>query len=431
MYVKLKIPNPVQSWTYIVFKGDDGRIYAKSGDTGEIVASDDKDLGVVLQSIINQFPDFKGSQTIYIKPGLYKMYTGVRSDRNFSLIGDTRIWDWVGPYGGIKYPTAYPGVFIRLMTDGIRYFDLGPENPNDPSDFAQYAIANIGASASDENLVNVQHQSSIFIYLRNRVRHSLFDRIFIVGVGKGIVSEVTVSGSAGLQDVYFYRISVEHPYINAFEIRNGSYNIRLVDVYVGWNKTDTNIISIQNAFAVYVDRLWILGGTYRALNINNCSRVIVRDVIIESLKGSNGFALQYINDGVVDTVLLNYDGTNSPAYIFYLNNNGNLEIRNVYAKYKNNTIYLIGSMPRMRNVRLFNVNNNIEYRSENSGVATISAGSTRVTVTHNLIATPTKVLVTPLGNARVWVENITSTSFDIVTDAAPAADLQVSWYAEI
>jgi hypothetical protein len=29
------------------------------------------------------------------------------------------------------------------------------------------------------------------------------------------------------------------------------------------------------------------------------------------------------------------------------------------------------------------------------------------------------------------VENITSTSFDIVTDTAPTSDLNIAWYAEV
>ncbi|MCC6014119.1 MAG: right-handed parallel beta-helix repeat-containing protein [Desulfurococcaceae archaeon] len=73
------------------------------------------------------------------------------------------------------------------------------------------------------------------------------------------------------------------------------------------------------------------------------------------------------------------------------------------------------------------------YRRRNSGTATISAGSTRVTVNHGLVSTPTKFQITPLGQplGKLWVENITSTSFDIVTDTAPTSDLNVSWYAEV
>jgi len=78
------------------------------------------------------------------------------------------------------------------------------------------------------------------------------------------------------------------------------------------------------------------------------------------------------------------------------------------------------------------VRRNINYLTEASGVATIPAGSTRVTVSHGLATTPTKILITPLGQppGKIWVENITSTSFDIVTDTAPSTDLKVAWYAE-
>jgi len=72
-------------------------------------------------------------------------------------------------------------------------------------------------------------------------------------------------------------------------------------------------------------------------------------------------------------------------------------------------------------------------RTRNSGVAMILTGSTRVTVSHGLIQAPSKVLITPLAQppGKLWVENITSTSFDIVTDTAPTADLKVSWQAEV
>jgi len=69
----------------------------------------------------------------------------------------------------------------------------------------------------------------------------------------------------------------------------------------------------------------------------------------------------------------------------------------------------------------------------NSGVAIITANSTKVTVSHELIKAPSKVLITPLGQppGKLWVENITDTSFDIVTDTAPSEDLKIAWYAEV
>jgi len=69
----------------------------------------------------------------------------------------------------------------------------------------------------------------------------------------------------------------------------------------------------------------------------------------------------------------------------------------------------------------------------NAGQATIPANSTRVTVQHGLDKRPTKVLITPLASppGKLWIENITTTSFDIVTDTAPTADLNIAWYAEV
>ena len=71
------------------------------------------------------------------------------------------------------------------------------------------------------------------------------------------------------------------------------------------------------------------------------------------------------------------------------------------------------------------------YRTRNAGVATIPADSTRVTVNHGLAKAPRIILLTPAGNTRVWYENVTDTSFDIVTDTAPSEDLDIAWYAEV
>jgi hypothetical protein len=79
------------------------------------------------------------------------------------------------------------------------------------------------------------------------------------------------------------------------------------------------------------------------------------------------------------------------------------------------------------------VRRNVGHATESSGTAVIPAGSTRVTVSHGLVLTPAKILVTPLGAppGKLWVENVTATSFDIVSDVAPTADLGVAWHAEV
>jgi len=75
---------------------------------------------------------------------------------------------------------------------------------------------------------------------------------------------------------------------------------------------------------------------------------------------------------------------------------------------------------------------NTGYPTEASGTATISSGSTSVTVNHGLVCTPSKVIITPLSqpSGNLWVSNITSTSFTINISTAPSANLSVAWVAE-
>jgi len=75
---------------------------------------------------------------------------------------------------------------------------------------------------------------------------------------------------------------------------------------------------------------------------------------------------------------------------------------------------------------------NTGYPTEASGTATISSGSTSVTVNHGLVCTPSRVLITPLGqpSGNLWVSNITSTSFTINISTAPSSNLSVAWLAE-
>jgi hypothetical protein len=416
--------------SYILFK-DGGRIHAKDGQTGQIIASGD-DLGAVLQSVIDRVPDY-GSATIFIKPGQYDMFTSVRAAKaGLAIIGGWT-WDWLSAWERANAPQTYPTALIRLRTDGINYFDFGWEDTSAPQRPMRVVMIGVGAYASDAAGNQVQHTGSVFINLKNRIRHSLFRQLFIVGVGTGMKHTATVSGATPMQDVTVEHVTCENPYGKAIEFLSGAYNLRLVDVYAGWNVTDTPLVDIQNFYAVWVDRLWILGGSRRALRLGGVSRVIVRDVIIESVRGTNAIEFSGVADGVLDTVILDYVEGYSPTYVLSMINNTNVEIRNVYAKYKKKIMHVIGAPPRMINCRFFNMNTSTEYRSENRGVATMPAGSTRITVPHNLIGTPSRVLVTPLGApvGKLWVKNTTSTSFDIVSDTAPTAELKVAWYAEV
>ena len=222
------------------------------------------------------------------------------------------------------------------MDSNIRYFDFGFEDTQRPMRVVMYGI---GAYASGSGQTLTRHTNSTFIYLRNRVRHSLFRQIFIVGVGRGIHHEKTLSGARGLEDVYFEHISIEFPHSRGIEV-NGDYNVRFTDVYGGWTATDTYIIQVNDVFALWITRPWILYSSPRAIRLINVSKAYIRDVVIESCSGSN--AIEIINSDMVrvDGIHIDTVGNYSPAYIFTLRNNQNLYISNVYAKYVNNILYL-------------------------------------------------------------------------------------------
>lgn len=75
------------------------------------------------------------------------------------------------------------------------------------------------------------------------------------------------------------------------------------------------------------------------------------------------------------------------------------------------------------------------YRTDNQGLAQITAGGTAATVQHGLARAPAPggVSVTPAGSlgnaARFWVDSVTLTSFAIRTDAAAGVVVPFAWRA--
>lgn len=77
------------------------------------------------------------------------------------------------------------------------------------------------------------------------------------------------------------------------------------------------------------------------------------------------------------------------------------------------------------------------YTTRSRGVATISSGTTSVSVSHGLALAPSgeDVIVTPRdpfgAAASFWISNIGSNTFDINLDADPTQDVQFAWQAGI
>jgi parallel beta-helix repeat protein len=178
-----------------------------------------------------------------------------------------------------------------------------------------------------------------------------------------------------------------------------------------------NVISYANQNGIHLH-----GATYNVISSN-----IIHDA---SYGANNTYYGIYLEGGSTNNVIFdNYivsDASNKPAYCIAeatSNDNYNVIMRN----------YVLGCAILQQGPNTIvkdNIINN--YLTENSGVATISAGSTSVTVNHSLPCTPSKVLITPLyqPSGNLWVSNITSTSFTINISTAPSTNLPVAWLAE-
>ena len=76
---------------------------------------------------------------------------------------------------------------------------------------------------------------------------------------------------------------------------------------------------------------------------------------------------------------------------------------------------------------------NSGFGTEARGSATVSGGSTFVTVSHGLATTPVTILLTPLSDLGVrsyWISEITGSSFRIELSATSATDLKIGWRTE-
>ena len=131
------------------------------------------------------------------------------------------------------------------------------------------------------------------------------------------------------------------------------------------------------------------------------------------------------------------DATNKPAYGIYLSGDYAHHIIVKYNRIFGFATAAIGMTATFGNEGSGGneIKFNEGYTTENSGTATITSGATSVTVSHGLVGTPAKIIVTPitpLGSAsKWWVTNITDTSFDIVVDSDPAQDVTFAWQAEV
>jgi len=164
-----------------------------------------------------------------------------------------------------------------------------------------------------------------------------------------------------------------------------------------WNKIVDMLVENNNQAEGDYDGIHIEGSATYACNYNE----IINCAILSTKAGTSGYAIKTVT---------NVDYT---------------RIENCRAKWNGGGgLSLVDSSP------IFGRNYE-QIATVNSGTATITAGSTSVTVNHGLVSSPSKILVTPYADTRFWVSNKTATSFDINIPSALASDADFDWEAEV
>jgi len=449
--------------SYIVFKGDDGKAYVKNGKTGAIEFSGD-DTQVIQYAV----DSLQGGGKVFVEHGTYSLSKPIVIDGASNIVlesdGATLVVNGYLQYG---YASPVYGIVIRNSTDIV-----------------------VRGFVFDGNKGNVNTTGTIFLLLQSS--RVVVEGNEIKNVrGRAIELHRDVSGGFNYDVHIIHNYIHDTIYASAIKVLFGHGMVALynrldnidqmgfeLDVNSNRNIVAFNVISNTGYAGIELDNpawtSYIIGnilvspGRYKStlpksrggyhysdgITIYNTTFALVygNEIYNPGLDG-----IRVGDNAVSDTSPVNAEIANN--LIIGPTNNG-IEITKPPKLIAGNVIIDIGATKKMKNGILSNtqldkftvirdnyiagytvsamdgvigalLDGNYGYITRSSGTATIPAGSTRTTVSHSLATAPTKVLLTPYGNAKVWVENITSTSFDIVTDASPSQNITVAWYAEV
>jgi hypothetical protein len=381
----------VQQASYIIFE-DGGRYYAKNGRTGMIEFSD-TDACKVIQRAINALPNYY-SGLIHVKAGTYVCNSIISipsGDIHFEIRGE-------GMHNTIlSFETSETYASTKgAITAVSPYF-----YQDTPFTISGQQLSGLGVSA--------------FLGIRDLtvwVKDRNLNGIVVSKIPRLIISNVRIKG------YYTDTVPPPSPYTIGLLIYESINN----DMYLIENlivSGFTHGVDHKADHTVYI--VPEVGRVRVGYKFNGYGVVVIRPHVYAVHE------IAYVFAGIgTDIAVINpmAEGpTSTFATVLSVSSGATPNVNIFGLTYSRGFASLIS--PPYKNIRFHGV------KWQAGDVATIPAGSTRVTVSHELVTTPSRVLVTPYGNARVWVENIGSTSFDIVTDVAPTTDLRVAWYAEV
>jgi hypothetical protein len=390
--------------SYIVFT-DGSKYYAKNGSTGMVEYSD-TDASDVIQYAIGNIPLPGG--TIFIRRGTYVLSKAIVINK-----------------------------FINLVGEGVRATVLKlADNAN--SSMIDYAIPS-----------DIADNVSQLMY----IAHMMLDGNKANQSSGTQAIRTIVPGYSSARDFMIYDVWIDNYKGDGIYLVSHNYLVLHVAIEHnnGWG-------IILNGAGGFIIGNWIWsnteGGIYHLFSSSNANPNVIMANLIAG--GKSGIRIEGATSGLyrIHIISNNYiSGTDANTDTIYIKNtlytlifnNYINAIFNRYGIYEDtgtDETFVFGNYLSSSRTTPYYViqgpNSKIwslmRWKTVDTGVATIPAGQTRVTVSlTRFIKAPTKVLVTPIGQplGKIWVENITSTTFDIVTDTAPISNLNVAWYAEV
>jgi parallel beta-helix repeat protein len=461
------------SVSYVVFT-DGSRYYAKKSDTGQAEYSD-ADASNVIQYAINNAPAYS---SVVIRSGIYLLTKGIVINKSITLIGEGFPTLKIKPNMNMDAISVWAD---DVVVTGIRIDGSGTESKIG----VQNGIAVGDIDKPVRRVLVINNIIENIRYSRGIYKGILASYGYGVNIIKGSNNIIAFNK---FRNVMHWNILV-HP-IN-WNINPAGATMNVIIGNVGYDGLEgVTILTTDN---IIIGNSFYNQGRYGIILESGGRNTVVGNVLAycgssgsHDGKGGNGIRIMTSDNVVANNIVVfayesgiavtNNASRNIIEGNFVANSNykgdtnrrwGNIEILDGATNniIRNNKVYVgYYGYPRLNyGIRVLSnaasgniiedndvrdggyygkvlieatgqiIRRNIGYATENSGIATIPAGSTCITVNHDLAQTPKKVLVTPLSQvSSVWyVANINSESFQICLNQPQNVDVNFSWYTDI
>jgi len=384
--------------SYVIFKVGD-TIYAKNGTTGEIEYSG-TDASQVINNAISSASS-SGGGVIFLKAGIYTISSPIIMKENVRLCGETDS-KIAQPAVQIKASATFSGNAM-VITEYTYVSD-----DNSPVALTQSPEL-FDLSLNGENNVEVGVNFT-------NVDTARFERVRISGVSTCIAIE------------YYGELPIP--------ASGSTYNGFFIEKCI-LLATNTSIYA-EYATQSWIVNCWFVSGANRHIDLLCCNKIRIIGNELNPFKICGIHLADTTNDKTSDIIISEnwlYTSYDAKYFSFDLGNNANTK----RIKIDDNILcYTAATRPNKTDFpdgipqSSFSNNIGVNSYSEQWGNATISAGSSSVTVYHNLLRAPHGVVVTSsnaTSTGDVWATNFADGSFVIQCENTVSEDTVVYWFA--